>query len=53
MADNRIADRQAISELMTGRIHRDRQQWDELVGLFHEDATPTILWFHHQQQQAA
>ncbi|MEU0505471.1 nuclear transport factor 2 family protein [Nocardia sp. NPDC005998] len=45
MSDNRIEDRWAISELMTGWIHRDKEQWDELSGLFHEDATLRILWF--------
>ncbi|MGW4774774.1 nuclear transport factor 2 family protein, partial [Nocardia sp. NPDC004278] len=45
MSDNRIEDRWAISELMTGWIHRDKEQWDELAGLFHEDATLRILWF--------
>ncbi|MFF2554980.1 nuclear transport factor 2 family protein [Nocardia sp. NPDC058058] len=45
MQDNRIADRQAIGELMTGWIHRDRQDWDELARLFHADATVRILWF--------
>ncbi|MGW7535382.1 nuclear transport factor 2 family protein [Amycolatopsis sp. NPDC054798] len=41
----RTADRQAITDLMTGWIHRDRQDWDALASLFHEDATLTILWF--------
>ncbi|AHH18756.1 SnoaL-like domain-containing protein [Nocardia nova SH22a] len=45
MSDNRIDDRRAIGELMTGWIHRDREQWDELAGLFHADATLRILWF--------
>lgn len=41
----RAADRQAITDLMTGWIHRDREHWDVLANLFHEDATLTILWF--------
>ncbi|RDI43655.1 nuclear transport factor 2 family protein [Nocardia mexicana] len=45
MGDNRIEDRQAIAELTTGWIHRDRERWDELAELFHEDATLRILWF--------
>ncbi|ASF13017.1 nuclear transport factor 2 family protein [Nocardia brasiliensis] len=45
MIEDRIADRLAIGELMSGWIHRDREQWEELAGLFHEDATLTILWF--------
>lgn len=45
MSDSRIEDRWAISELMTGWIHRDREQWGELAGLFHPDATLRILWF--------
>ena len=49
MTDDRIAeritDRQAISDLMTGWIHRDRQDWDALATLFHDDATLRILWF--------
>lgn len=39
MSEKRIEDRWAIGELMTGWIHRDREQWDELAGLFHADAT--------------
>ncbi|MBB5916171.1 hypothetical protein BJY24_005083 [Nocardia transvalensis] len=45
MSDNRIGDRLAIGDLMTGWIHRDRERWEELAGLFHEDATLRILWF--------
>ncbi|GAA1033854.1 MULTISPECIES: nuclear transport factor 2 family protein [Amycolatopsis] len=41
----RAADRQAITDLMTGWIHRDREHWDALASLFHDDATLTILWF--------
>ncbi|WP_116199667.1 nuclear transport factor 2 family protein [Amycolatopsis circi] len=44
----RAADRQAIIDLMTGWIHRDRQNWDALANLFHDDATLTILWFSGQ-----
>ncbi|MGW4400036.1 nuclear transport factor 2 family protein [Amycolatopsis nivea] len=39
------ADRQAITDLTTGWIHRDREDWDALANLFHDDATLTILWF--------
>ncbi|MBS2532019.1 nuclear transport factor 2 family protein [Catenulispora sp. NF23] len=44
-AADRLADRQAISDLMTGWIHRDRQDWDTLATLFHEDATLRVMWF--------
>lgn len=44
----RAADRQAITDLMTGWIHRDREDWDALANLFHDDATLTILWFSGQ-----
>lgn len=40
-----IEDRQAIADLMTGWIHRDRQDWDALAALFHDEATLRILWF--------
>lgn len=48
MADStldRLADRQAIADLMTGWIHRDLQQWDELRALFTPEATIEITWF--------
>ncbi|MEZ0110411.1 hypothetical protein ABH920_004426 [Catenulispora sp. EB89] len=45
MSDDRTQDRQAISDLMTGWIHRDRQDWEALATLFHPDATLRILWF--------
>ncbi|MBF6332265.1 nuclear transport factor 2 family protein [Nocardia transvalensis] len=45
MSETRIEDRQAIGELMTGWIHRDKEHWAELAALFHADATLRILWF--------
>jgi hypothetical protein len=45
MSDNRLEDRQEISELMIGWIYRDKEQWEELASLFHPDATLRILWF--------
>lgn len=41
----RLADRLAISDLMTGWIHRDLGQWDDLRALFTPDATIEITWF--------
>jgi hypothetical protein len=41
----RIEDRAAITDLMTGWIHRDLGEWDQLRGLFHPDATIAITWF--------
>ena len=43
--DARIEDRQAIADLMTGWLHRDRHDWEALAALFHDDATLRILWF--------
>ncbi|MBE9373864.1 nuclear transport factor 2 family protein [Saccharopolyspora sp. HNM0983] len=38
-------DRQDIADLMTGWIHRDLGEWDELRDLFHPDARIAITWF--------
>jgi hypothetical protein len=40
-----MEDRQSIADLMTGWIHRDLAQWDQLRDLFHPDATIEISWF--------
>ncbi|GGP25498.1 nuclear transport factor 2 family protein [Silvimonas amylolytica] len=41
----RLADRQAIADLMTGWMFRDLGQWDKLRGLFHADGRIEITWF--------
>jgi hypothetical protein len=43
--DERIEDRLAIADLMTGWMHRDLGQWDALRDLFHPDATIEVTWF--------
>jgi hypothetical protein len=40
-----MEDRQSIADLMTGWIHRDLAQWDQLRELFHPDGTIEISWF--------
>lgn len=40
-----VEDRLQISDLMTGWIHRDLAEWDQMRGLFHEGATIEITWF--------
>src|SRR5882757_94314 len=40
-----LADRQSIADLMTGWIHRDLAEWDQLRELFHFDGTIEITWF--------
>lgn len=40
-----VEDRQQITELMTGWIHRDLAEWDKMRGLFHDGATIEITWF--------
>lgn len=40
-----LEDRQAISDLMTGWMHRDLAQWDQLANLFHPDGTIEVTWF--------
>jgi len=42
--DVRLEDRAEIADLMTGWIHRDLGEWDELRNLFHDDATIEITW---------
>jgi len=42
---DRVADRLAIADLMTGWIHRDLQNWDALLDVFTPDATIEITWF--------
>ncbi|NDZ80851.1 nuclear transport factor 2 family protein [Streptomyces sp. SID10853] len=41
----RVEDRSAIAELMTGWLHRDLGEWDQLRELFHPDGTIEITWF--------
>ncbi|WP_371775619.1 nuclear transport factor 2 family protein [Streptomyces sp. NBC_01438] len=41
----RIEDRAAITDLMTGWIHRDLSEWEQLGDLFHPGATIAITWF--------
>jgi hypothetical protein len=43
--DGRFEDRVEIADLMTGWMHRDLGEWDELRSLFHHDATIGITWF--------
>ena len=40
-----LEDRLNIADLMTGWIHRDLGEWDQLRNLFHPDATMEITWF--------
>jgi hypothetical protein len=40
-----LEDRQSIADLMTGWIHRDLGEWDQLRELFHPDGTIEITWF--------
>ncbi len=40
-----LEDRQSISDLMTGWIHRDLAEWDKLRELFHPDGTIEVTWF--------
>ena len=40
-----LEDRQSIADLMTGWIHRDLAEWDQLRELFHPDGTIEISWF--------
>lgn len=40
-----LDDRQQISDLMTGWIHRDLAQWDGLRSLFHPEGTIEVTWF--------
>ncbi len=40
-----LEDRLSIADLMTGWIHPDLGEWDQLRNLFHPDATIDITWF--------
>ena len=40
-----LQDRQAIADLMTGWMHRDLAEWDQLRALFHADGMIEITWF--------
>jgi hypothetical protein len=40
-----LEDRQSITDLMTGWIHRDLPEWDKLRELFHPDGTIEVSWF--------
>ncbi|AVE59202.1 MULTISPECIES: nuclear transport factor 2 family protein [Citrobacter] len=42
---NHLADRQQITDLLTGWMHRDLGEWEQLRGLFHPDGTIEITWF--------
>lgn len=40
-----LEDRQQITDLITGWIHRDLGQWDQLAQLAHPDGVIEITWF--------
>ncbi|WP_455925396.1 nuclear transport factor 2 family protein [Pseudomonas putida] len=40
-----LDDRQQITDLITGWIHRDLGQWEQLADLAHPDATIEITWY--------
>ncbi|MGF0238042.1 nuclear transport factor 2 family protein [Rhodococcus sp. IEGM1300] len=40
-----LEDRQQITDLITGWIHRDLGQWDDLAQLAHPDGVIEITWF--------
>lgn len=40
-----LEDRQQITDLMTGWMHRDLGEWVQLRNLFHPDGTIEITWF--------
>lgn len=42
---NTLQDRQDIADLMTGWIHRDLAEWDQLLELFHDDGIIEVTWF--------
>lgn len=42
---NYLDDRQQITDLLTGWMHRDLGEWDQLRDLFHPDGTIEITWF--------
>jgi hypothetical protein len=43
--NTRVEDRVAIGDLMTGWMHRDLGEWDQLAEVFHPDATIEISRF--------
>jgi FAD-dependent urate hydroxylase len=43
--DTYLQDRQAVADLMTGWIHRDLAEWDQLRAVFHADGVIEITWF--------
>ena len=45
MQESYLEDRLSIADLMTGWMHRDLGEWDQLRNLFHPDATMEITWF--------
>lgn len=42
---NTLQDRQDVADLMTGWIHRDLAEWDQLLELFHDDGIIEVTWF--------
>lgn len=42
---NYLDDRLQITDLLTGWMHRDLGQWEQLRNLFHPDGTIEITWF--------
>jgi hypothetical protein len=40
-----LEDRLNIADLMTGWIHRDLAEWDQLRTLFHSDGVIEVTWF--------
>lgn len=42
---NYLDDRQQITDLITGWMHRDLGEWEQLRNLFHPDGTIEITWF--------
>ncbi|MBK5354595.1 nuclear transport factor 2 family protein [Pseudomonas sp. TH41] len=40
-----LEDRLQITDLITGWIHRDLGQWDQLANLAHPDGTIEVTWF--------
>ncbi|PXW34609.1 SnoaL-like protein [Klebsiella oxytoca] len=42
---NLLGDRLQITDLLTGWMHRDLGEWDQLRNLFHPDGTIEITWF--------
>jgi hypothetical protein len=43
--DTYLQDRQAIADLVTGWIHRDLAEWNQLRAVFHADGVIEITWF--------